>query len=128
VTRVAGRDQLVVTGWDHAGAIPADWELASALMAWSETVDGAGALDLVPGRALLAAYRRRAETPDPLELRMFTAGVSAWLNWTATRVMIVLDRDEDDEQLAAARRNVPGLLAEPLSLDRLERFVAGLAT
>ena len=58
---------------------------------------------------------------------MFTAGVSAWLNWTATRVMIVLDGDEDDEQLAKARRNVPGLLTEPLSLDRLEQFVAAVA-
>jgi hypothetical protein len=53
--------------------------------------------------------------------------VSAWLNWTATRVMIVLDGDENDEQLAKARRNVPGLLTEPLSLERLERFVAALA-
>jgi hypothetical protein len=43
-------------------------------------------------------------------------------------VMIVLDGDEDDEQLAKARRNVPGLLTEPLSFERLERFVAALAT
>ncbi len=107
-TRVAGRDQLVVTGWDHAGAVPADWEMANALMSWSETIDGAGAPDPVPGRAFLAAYRRRVEAPERLELRMFTAGVSAWLNWTATRVMIVLDGDEDDEQFAKARRNVPG--------------------
>jgi hypothetical protein len=126
-TRVAGRDQLVLTTWDHAGAIPADWELAGALMSWSETIAGAGAPDPLPGRAFLAAYRGRVETPDRLELRMFTAGVSAWLNWTATRVMIVLDGDEDDEQLAKARRNVPGLLTEPLSFERLERFVAALA-
>jgi hypothetical protein len=58
---------------------------------------------------------------------MFTAGVSAWLNWTATRVMIVLDGDRDDDQLTRARRNVPGLLTVPLSLDRLERFVDALA-
>ncbi len=125
-TRVAGRDQLVLTTWDHAGAIPPDWELASALMSWCETIDGPGVLDLVPGRALLAAYRARVEGPDRLELRMFTAGVSAWLNWTATRVMIVLDGDRDDDQLTRARRNVPGLLTVPLSLDRLERFVNAL--
>ena len=126
-TRVAGRDQLVVTGWDHAGAVPADWEMANALMSWSETIDGAGAPDPVPGRAFLAAYRRRVEAPERLELRMFTAGVSAWLNWTATRVVIVLDGDEDDAAFAKARRNVPGLLSEPLSLDRLEQFVAAVA-
>jgi hypothetical protein len=127
VTRVAGRDQLVVTGWDHAGAIPPDWELANSLMSWSETIDGPGVLDPVPGRAFLAAYRARVEGPERLELRVFTAGVSAGLNWTATRVMIVLDGDRDDEQLAKARRNVPGLLTAPLSLDRLEQFMDALA-
>jgi Ser/Thr protein kinase RdoA (MazF antagonist) len=125
-TRVAGRDQLVITGWDHAGAIPPDWEMANSLMSWSETIDGPGILDPAPGRSFLAAYHRRVELPERLELRMFTAGVSAWLNWTATRVMIVLDGDRDDEQLEKARRNVPRLLVEPLSLDRLERFAAAL--
>ncbi|HEY7070257.1 MAG TPA: hypothetical protein VH479_09100 [Acidimicrobiales bacterium] len=126
-TRVAGRDQLVLTTWDHAGAIPPDWELANALMSWCETIDGPGNLDVVPGRAFLAAYRGRVEGPEQLELRMFTAGVSAWLNWTATRVMIVLDAEREDDQLTKARRNVPGLLVEPLSLDRLEGFVEALA-
>jgi hypothetical protein len=32
--------------------------------------------------------------------------------------MIVLDGDRDDDQLTRARRNVPGLLTVPLSLDR----------
>jgi hypothetical protein len=126
-TRVAGRDQLVLTTWDHAGAIPPDWELANALMSWCETIDGPGILDLAPGRAFLATYRARVEAPERLELRMFTAGVSAWLNWTATRVMIVLDGDRDDDQLPKARRNVPGLLTAPLSLDRLARFMDALA-
>jgi hypothetical protein len=125
VTRVAGRDQLVVTGWDYAGAVPPDWEMASALMAWSETIDGAP--DPVPGRALLAAYRARVEAPDRLELRMFSAGVSATLNWTATRVAIALDGDVDGERRATARRALPGLLVEPLSLDRLEQFMDALA-
>jgi hypothetical protein len=65
-------------------AIPPDWELANAPQSWCETIDGPGDLDLVPAEALLAAYRGRVEGPDRLELRMFTAGVSAWLNWTAT--------------------------------------------
>jgi hypothetical protein len=125
VTRVAGRDQLVVTGWDYAGAVPPDWEMASALMAWSETIDGAP--DPVPGRALLAAYRARVEAPDRLELRMFSAGVSATLNWTANRVVIALDGDVDGERRATARRALPGLLVEPLSLDRLEQFMDALA-
>ena len=58
---------------------------------------------------------------------MFTACVAAGLNWIATRAGIVLDGDADDEQFAKARRNVPGLLTEPLSLDRLERFMDALA-
>jgi hypothetical protein len=96
-------------------------------MSWCETIDGPGILDLVPGRAFLAAYRGRMEGLDRLGLRMFTAGVSAWLNWAATRVMVVLDADREDDQLTKARRNVPGLLTAPLSLDRLERFVAAVA-
>ena len=53
--------------------------------------------------------------------------MSAWLNWTATRVMIVLDGDRDDEQLEKARRNVPGLLVEPLlRWTGSEQFAAAL--
>ena len=125
LAREYGRDQLVVTGWDYAGAVPPDWEMASALMAWSETIDGAP--DAVPGQAFLAAYRAQVEAPDRLELRMFSAGVSATLNWTATRVAIALDGDVDGERRATARRALPGLLVEPLSLDRLEQLVDALA-
>ena len=48
--------------------------MANSLMSWSETIDGPGILDPAPGRSFLAAYHRRVELPERLELRMFTAG------------------------------------------------------
>lgn len=119
--RIAGGDEVAVVGWEHASAIPPDWELGDALRAWSEGVDlelgGAAA-----ARALLDGYRELAGGPDRLELSMLTSSVTAWLNWTATRVQIALTC-EDEERRAIAARNVPGLLEHPVSLAKLERLV-----
>ena len=118
--RVAGREAVAVVGWEHASATPPDWELGDALRAWSEEVDlevGAAA-----ARSFLDGYRELAGGPDRLELAMFTSSVSAVLNWTATRVQIALTCD-DEERRALAERNLPGLLEDPISLERIERLV-----
>ena len=117
--RIAGGGVAVV-GWEHASAVPPDWELGDALRAWSEGPDlelGAQA-----ARAFLDAYREIAGGPDRLELSMFASSVSAVLNWTATRVQIALTCD-DEERRELAARNLPGLLEDPISLAKIERLV-----
>jgi hypothetical protein len=120
VVRIAGRDEIVVTGWEHASAIPADWELGDALRSWSQGSDlelGAAA-----ARSLLAAYRELADAPDELQLTMFASSVNAVLNWIATRVEIALSC-EDEERRALAARSLPALLEDPISLTKIERLI-----
>jgi hypothetical protein len=118
--RIAGRDKILVIGWEHATAIPPDWELGDALRAWSQGSDlelGAAA-----ARSLLAACREVAEGPDHVELSMFTSSVNALLNWTATRVEIALTSD-DEALRELADRSLPALLEDPISLPKLQRLV-----
>lgn len=123
--RVAGHDEILVVGWEHASAIPPDWELGDALRAWSQGSDlelGAAA-----ARSLLDAYRELTGGPDRLELSMFTSSVTALLNWTATRVQIALTCN-DEARRELADRNLPALLEDPISLseDRAARRDAAL--
>jgi Ser/Thr protein kinase RdoA (MazF antagonist) len=122
--RIAGRDDVVVVGWEHASAIPPDWELGAALRAWSE--HGDPELGAAAAQSLLEAYRDIAGGPDRLELAMFSSTVTALLNWTATRVQIALTCD-DEERRELAARNLPSLLEDPLSLPKIERLVEMVA-
>ena len=113
--RLAGDDEILVIGWEHASAIPPDWELGDALRAWSEGSDlelGAAA-----AQSLLDAYRELADGPERLELSMFASSVTAVVNWIATRVQIALTCD-DEERRDLANRNLPALLEDPISPQR----------
>lgn len=120
---LAGPDAIVVCGWEHASAIPPDWELGACVMAWAETDDGR--LVRTPAAAFLNAYRESGGSPVELETSMFTTGVTGLINWTASRVNIALNSDDSDERDLAAR-TVPGLLANPISVETLERLVESL--
>ena len=116
--RVAGPDDLVVTGWDHAGSIPPRWDLGGTLAGWS-----GGAADEVnrPAvRALLAGYAEEATVPEPLDLGIFSAALSASLNWLVSRIRIAINPSEAEEEREIAGRAVPWLLAHPPSRDRFE--------
>lgn len=117
--RIAGPDDIVVVGWEHASAIPPDWELASALRAWSEGSEPE--LGAAASQSLLDAYRERTGGTQRVELAMFTASVTGALNWTATRIQIALTC-EDEAQRDTAARNVPGLLKDPISPAQIERL------
>lgn len=122
--RLVGQEEVVVVGWEHACAIPADWELGAALQAWSQGSD----LDLgvAAARSLFDAYRELAEGPDQLALSMFASGVTTLLNWTATRVQIALT-DENEEERELATRSLPSLLDDPISLPKIEHLIATLS-
>jgi hypothetical protein len=119
--RVAGPDDLVVTGWDHAGSIRPRWDLGGTLSGWS-----GGAAEEVNGatvRALLSGYAEEATVPEPLDLGIFSAALSASLNWLVSRIRIAINPSEPAEEREIAGRAVPWLLAHPPSRDRFEAIL-----
>ena len=120
--RVAGTGRLVLVGWEHASAIPKDWELGASLMAWSETETND--YDERAARAFLSGYRDvGGETP--ITMPIFTSGVTGALNWTISRANIALN-DDDDAERKLAERNIRVLARNPITLDRVSELAAVL--
>jgi hypothetical protein len=124
--RTAGND-LVVVSWDHTGAIPPRWDLGQSLARWSAGVDP-DEVNAPAVQALLDAYMTEArDIPvGELGLGIFTADISASLNWTATRIHIALHSGDTARQ-EIAQRQVPNLLAAAPNRQRYERILNALA-
>jgi len=112
--------ELALIGWDHACAIPPSWELGSVLEHWGTPE---GSVDRAAVSALLRGYRETAGTEPYLGLGMFSGTVTGWLAWVESRVNIALGADDPKARDIAARE-LPGLLARPLTVDQLERVLA----
>jgi hypothetical protein len=121
--RLAGEGRLVAVGWEHASAVPKDWDLGASLMAWSETGDD-DAYDLTAARAFLEGYRELAGDVE-VTLAMFTSGVTGELNWMISRVNIALN-DEDPVERELAERNVRVLARHPVQLVHVQRLADAL--
>lgn len=121
--RLAGPCRLVAVGWEHAGAVPKDWDLGASLMAWSETVDNDH--DPAAARAFLRGYRELAGDVE-VTLPMFTSGVTAALNGTISRASIALHGDDPAERRLAERK-VRMLARNPVTLDGVRRLADALA-
>lgn len=116
--RLAGAGRLVAVGWEHASAVPKDWDLGASLMAWSETVDND--YDPTAARAFLDGYRELADD-IAITLPMFTSGVTAALNCTISRANIALN-GEDPASRELAERNIRILARNPVTLDNVRRL------
>jgi len=121
--RLAGAGRLVAVGWEHACAVPKDWDLGASLMAWSETVDHDHDPDAA--RAFLAGYRELAGEDVVITLPMFTSGVTAALNWTISRANIALHGDDPAER-EIAERNIRDLARNPVRLHAVQRLADAL--
>lgn len=119
--RIAGTDDLVITGFDHAGSIPVRWDLGGTLAGWSGGAEGTVNRPAV--RALLAGYGERRAVPQPLDLGIFSAALCGALNWLVSRIRIAIDTNEDAESREVAARAVPTLLAMPPSRQRFEAIL-----
>jgi hypothetical protein len=93
---------------------------------WSAGVEGEE-VNAPAAQALLRAYGRETQgvSLGEVDLGIFSADVSASLNWTATRIHIALHA-EDAARRDVAEREVPGLLAAPPSTRRYERILKAL--
>ncbi len=122
--RVVGAGDLMVTGFDHAGAIPVRWDLGGTLAAWSGGVGGQ--LNVAALRALHAGYAEERPLPQPLDLGIFSAALCASMNWLVSRIRIATNPQEDAESRGIATRAVPTLLVTPPSRERFQRIVDAL--
>jgi hypothetical protein len=122
--RVASVGRLITCGWEHASAVPPDWEVGGCLMAWSETVHGG--FDVEAAQAFLRGYRELAGDTITVAPAIFTAGVTAQLNWVISRVNIALN-DPDETERELADRNVQVLVDNPLSVSQIEDLITSLA-
>ncbi|MGH9224700.1 MAG: hypothetical protein ACRD2W_13195, partial [Acidimicrobiales bacterium] len=123
--RVAGADDLVLTGFDRAGSIPRRWDLGGTLAGWS---GGAGGTVNGPAlRALLAGYSEEASVPERLDLGIFSAATCGAMNWLISRIRIAINPQEDPESRQLAARAVPTLLVDPPSRARCQAILDALA-
>jgi hypothetical protein len=120
--RTAGND-LVVVLWEYAGAIPPRWDLGQALARWSAE-DDPEKINAPAAQALLDAYTSEARgvAAGDVDLGIFSADISASLNWTATRIDFALHAGDPTRREIAARE-VPQLLSAPPSRRRYERIL-----
>ncbi|HEY3799991.1 MAG TPA: phosphotransferase [Caulobacteraceae bacterium] len=110
--------------WEHAGHIPPAWELGSVLQLWA-TGPGDETVDVAAGQAIVEAYRVGGGWAGPLTLDIFAGSISAWLNWTVSRVYTALHGKDVAERERAATE-ASALLRHPVTADRLQRLVASL--
>ncbi len=107
--RLAPSDRLAVLGWEHAGGLPASWELGSALMTWSMGQGGEG-VSTAGAHAMIDGYRSEASVLPPLDMTMFSSGVAAWLNYLFSQIAAALAASQADDQ-RQLHRSVRHLLA-----------------
>jgi Ser/Thr protein kinase RdoA (MazF antagonist) len=118
-----GPDGPQLIDWEHAGDIPPAWELGAVLQGWAIGPDGA--IDAAAGRAIVEAYRDGGGWAGPLSLDIFAGAISAWLNWTVSRVYTALHaRDPVEAERAAAIGQA--LLQQPVTVGRLRTLLDGV--
>ncbi len=118
--RTNRRGDLVIVGWEAAGALPPRWELGYVVLQWG--TDARGDINERALRALGEAYVAEGGTLGRIDERMFATAIAAALNWTAGRVERALQADGSEDH-ALAVNELPELLVHPISRGRIEDLV-----
>jgi hypothetical protein len=117
--RLGRGQELVVMHWDFAGPMVPEWELASTLLQWT-----AFGRDLEAARRLLDGYRARRGDAS-LTLGSFNTAITGWLTWTLHRGWEA-SGSQPPEQAEFAERALRAVLDDPLTVGKLEAFLAAL--
>jgi len=118
--RMGPKGELVIMHWDFAGPGSREWELAGTLFSWTSS-----GTDLRAASSLLAGYRgRRVEVPS-LSLDSFSSVVTGALTWILHRGWEA-SAPEPSEQREYAERTLREVLADPLTVDRLDALVTAV--
>lgn len=117
-------DQLIVTGWDHAGGEPPAWELADMLMHW--TVDPNGRVNVPAARAMVDGYAAKASMVPELGLADFRGAVTSLANYVHGQVQVALAATEPEDR-RFLERSVRHVLAHLPTVSTLEQLAAAAA-
>jgi aminoglycoside phosphotransferase (APT) family kinase protein len=118
-------EQLIVTGWEHAGGLPPEWELSAALASWA--VNPNGGINAAGARALLEGYRKQAGSLPPLSLETFRGAANGLQNYVAGQVGSALNTTSKHDQ-RYTDRNVRHLLTHLPSVETYERVLDAAQT
>jgi hypothetical protein len=99
--RKARDGRLVVTGWEHAGGQPPDWEVANALFDWA--VEPGGRVNAAGARALADGYRAAAGHLPDLGLSSFRGTITSLANYVAGEVGTALELPAGEQRRYADR-------------------------
>lgn len=120
--RLGPGDDLIVVHWDFAGPHVPEWEIGAALLQWVVPHGNP-----VTARAFAEGYAERFGSFPTLGLPSFTVAISQWLNWFHARMCEAID-PSSTELGAFSEGEVRDLLADPLSVPKLERLLEALRT
>lgn len=123
--RLGTNGRLIVTGWEHAGGQPPNWELGDALMVW--TVNPGGGVNVAGARALVDGYRATAGALPALDMGMFRGAVTSLANYVSGQVEYALAA-ADPEDRRYADRSVQHLLTHLPTRAALERILDATLT
>ena len=124
--RLGRGGQLIIVGWEHAGGQPPSWELADALLKWT---DGpGGAVNSAGARAMIDGYRSEAGSIPALDLSPFRGAITSWLNYAYGQSAEALHAGDAQDRRHTAR-SMRHLLSHLQSAADLERLLdVALAT
>jgi hypothetical protein len=115
--RLGPSGELVVLHWDFAGPMLPEWELATTLTHWTQT----GA-NVEAAKGMLAGYRERRGATLKLSAGSFSPFVTGWLTWLLHRGWEATAATPS-EQRDFAQRTVREVLADPLTVAKIERMI-----
>src|SRR5262245_43933665 len=115
--------RLVVVGWEHAGGQPPSWELADALLKWTESggQGGGDGVNAAGARAMIDGYRAEAGSLPMLDLSSFRGAITAWLNYAYGQFCMALQASDAEDQRHTDRslRHLLSHLPTRANLERL---------
>lgn len=118
--RLGQRGRVIVVTWEHAGGQPPTWELADALLYWTEGLGGD--VNAAGARAMLDGYRSEAGSLPALDLATFRGAIKSWLNYAYGQAREALAARGAEDQLHKAR-SVRYLLSNPPSRATLQQLL-----
>lgn len=122
--RTGRRGALVIIEWAFTGSNTPEQELGYVLGHWMMLPTE----NATAPRDFLAGYRARACEMPQLAVRSFATHIASWLNWTYNAVSAAIgDRQDDQDGVEVADRQLRDLLAHPPSIAKLEAFLGLLS-
>lgn len=125
VVRMGRGDDVVVLHWDFAGPLVPEWELGYVLLHWALILEPADRVNVVAARAIADGYRSRGGVFPTLDRSTFAVAISGWLNYTYGQICTAID-EQDPDRRRFATGETSGLLADPMSVAKLERLIRAL--